>query len=44
MIEVLYFVPLVLGYFAVDRLIARWLTGSWWKQPSDLRANREGET
>lgn len=41
MIEVLYFVPLVVGYFVTDRVIARWLTGSWWKQPSDLTNNSE---
>ncbi len=34
--KVLYLIPFVVGYFAVDRLIARWRTGSWWKQPSDV--------
>lgn len=36
---VLYFVPLVIGYFAVDRLLSRYYTGNWWKQPEDVDKN-----
>jgi len=35
----LYFVPLVLSYFVVDRLFSRYYTGSWWKQPEDIEQN-----
>lgn len=43
MIEVLYFVPLVVGYFVADRAISRLLTGSWWKRPSDFQRRDESE-
>lgn len=40
MIEgLLYFVPMVVAYFVVDRLLSRYFTGSWWKQPSDVEVD-----
>lgn len=37
--KALYFIPAVLGYFVFDRVLSRWYTGSWWKQPSDVEAD-----
>jgi len=34
-----YFVPVVVGYYAVDRALARYYTGSWWGQPTDVEAD-----
>jgi len=39
--DVLYFIPLVLAYFITDRLLSKYYTGSWWKQPSDVEGNDE---
>lgn len=34
--NVLYFVPLVVGYVVIDRLLARYFTGRWWGKPWDV--------
>lgn len=38
--SILYFIPLVVAYFVVDRLLSRYYTGSWWKEPSDVEAEK----
>lgn len=38
--SILYALPVILfGYYAVDRALARYYTGSWLGQPSDVGEN-----